>query len=159
MIMWVVQSTFRRKSQLTTPTTHTNEKCCVSAFRPVAPTHNTAQCNSSPQSTVERREEAGTTYRGPEVRNGARRSEYVAYVSVFLASIRCNLVVICLTGGICGLEPSCILRCPLRYLTFPLAGRPELALSRPAPAQHHNLPPNCRNFLPECEQRFHPRGR
>ena len=43
MIMWVVQSTFRRKSQLTTPTTHMNEKYCVAAFLPVAPTHSTAQ--------------------------------------------------------------------------------------------------------------------
>jgi len=97
------------------------EEWSVTAFRPVAPTHSRAQCNSSPQSTVERKKEAGTTYRDSEFRYGARRHEYFAYGFVFLANIRCNLVFICLVNGICGQQPSCLLRCPFRFLTFPLA--------------------------------------
>ena len=88
-----------------------------------------------------------------------RGAEYIVYVSVFLSSIRCNLVVISLADGICGQRPSCVLRCPLRSLTLPLDGRHEPALGKLAPAPHHKPPPNCRNFLPDGRQLFHPRGR
>jgi len=135
------------------------EEWSVAAFRPVAPTHSRAQCNSSPHSTVEKKKKTGTTYRGSEFRYGARRHEYFAYGFVFLANFRCNLVFICLFDGICGQQPSCLLRCPFRFLMFLLAGGPELAVGSPAPAPHHNRPPNCRNFLLDSEQRFHPRGR
>jgi len=113
------------------------------------PPHSTKQCYCPPQSTIERKEEGSKTYRGPAFWNGARGLEYVVYVSVFLVSIRCNLVVISLINDICDQQSSCL----------PLAGRPETAPGRPAPAPHHILTPNCRNFLPDGEQRFHPRGR
>jgi hypothetical protein len=85
--------------------------------------------------------------------------EYIVYVSVFLASIRCNLVVISLVDGICGRWLSCVLRSPLLSLTLPLAGRHEPALGNTAPAPHIKPPPNCRYFFPDGGQRFHPRGR
>ena len=53
--------------------------------------------------------------------NGAWGPEYVVCDSAFLASIRCNLVVVGLVDGICDQRPSCALRCPLLFLTFPLA--------------------------------------
>ena len=112
----------RRKSQLTTPTKHMIQECRVAAFRPVAPTHNTAQFYSPPQSTFERSYEVGTNY---PVRGG----EYIVYVSVFLASIRCNLVAISLVDSISGQRASCVLRCHLHFLTFPL-----LAVSNPLSA-------------------------
>ena len=110
-------------------------------------------------SNVDRREEAGANYRGPAVLNGAQRLEYAARVSVFLASIGCNLVVIGLVDGICGQRPSCVLRCPLRFLTFPLPGGPEPSPGSPALAPQHNSPQNCKNLFLNSEQRFHPRGR
>ena len=121
--------------------------------------HSTAQCYSPPKSAIERREEASKTYWGPEFWDGARGLKNILYVSVFLVIIRCNLVVISLINDICDQQSFCLLHCPLRFLTFPLAGRPETATGRPAPAPHHILTPNCRNFLPDGEQRFHPRGR
>jgi len=132
--------------------------CCFPSSRSHTQ-HSTAQCYSPPKSTCERKEEAGTNYRGPEFRNGARRPGYVAYVFVFFASIRCNLVVICLVDGICGQQPCCVLRCPFRFLTFPLAGKSEPSLGSPSPAQHHIRPTNCKNFLPDGEKRFHARVR
>ena len=116
------------------------EEYWVAAFRPVAPTHNTAQFYSPPQSTVERSYEVGTNYPG-------RGREYIIYVSVFLASIGCNLVVISLVDGICGQRPSCVLRCPLHFLTFPLPAVIEPTLGSAVPTPHHKPPPNCRNFL------------
>jgi hypothetical protein len=92
--MRVVQSKVRRKSQLRTSKTHMIEEPSVAAFRPFALSRSRAQCISSPQSTVERKEEAGANNRGPEVRNGVWSLEYIAYVFDFLASIRCNLVFI-----------------------------------------------------------------
>jgi hypothetical protein len=71
-------------------------------------------------------------------RNGTGGLEFVVYVSVFLANIRCNKVVPGLFGGICGQRPSCVLSCPLRFLTFPLAGGSEPSLGNPVPAPHHN---------------------
>jgi len=89
----------------------------------------------------------------------ARRPEYIVYVSVFLASIRCNFVVISLVDGICGQRPSCVLRCPLHFLTFPFAGETEPTLGSAVPTPHHKHTPNCRNFLQDGGQRFHPLGR
>jgi len=66
----------------------------------------------------------------PTVRNGATGGpEYVEYVFVYLASIRFKLLVICLLDDICGQRPSFILRSPLRFLTFLLAGEARTPLS------------------------------
>jgi len=89
----------------------------------------------------------------------SRGPEYIVYVSVFLASIGCNLVVISLVDDICGQRPSCLLRCPLHFLTFPLPGGIEPTLGSAVPTPHHKPPQNCGNFLQDGGLRFHPRGR
>jgi hypothetical protein len=78
MNMWVVQSKGQEKISAKNSN---NERdlavlsCCFPSGR--SHTHSRAQCNSSPQSNVETKEEAGTTYWGPEFRNGARGLECV----------------------------------------------------------------------------------
>jgi len=69
------------------------------------------------------------------------------------------LVVISLVDGICGQQPSCVLRCPLHFLTFPLPAVIEPTLGSPVPTPHHKPPQNCGNFLQDGGLRFHPRGR
>ena len=89
----------------------------------------------------------------------ARGREYILYVSVFLASIGCNLVLISLVDSVSGQRPSCVLRCPLHFLTFPLPGGIEPTLGSAVPTPHHKPPQNCGNFLQDGGLRFHPRGR
>ena len=55
---------------------------------------------------------------GPE---GCPEPQFVAYVFVFLGSIRYNWVVICRVDGTCGLRPCCLRRCVLCFPTFYLA--------------------------------------
>ena len=94
---------------------------------------------------------------------GLGGSEYAPCGFVFLDSISCNLVFICVVDGIFGQRPSCVLRWPFHFNTFPLpvrsSSQARLAVGSPAPAQHHKRPPNCRNFLLDVEKCFHPRGR
>ena len=52
------------------------------------------------------------------------RLNHVAYVFVFLCSIRCNSVVICCADGTCGQRRSAPRRSLLCFLTFFLAGMP-----------------------------------
>jgi hypothetical protein len=52
--------------------------------------------------------------------------KYVAYLFVFLGSIRCNSVVICRADGTCGQRSSVLPRSLLCFLTFRLAGTPWL---------------------------------
>ena len=58
----------------------------------------------------------------------------------FLDSIGCNLVFICFVDVICGQQLSCALRCPFRFLTFPIpfrySWRPELSVVSPASTQN-----------------------
>jgi len=113
---------------------HVNEEC-------------RAQSYFTAHNFVERREEASATYRGTTLWNGTNWPRICLYVSVFLVSIRCNVIVIYPFDSICVQRPSFVLRCPLLFLTFPLAGSPEPLLGSAAPAPHHNPPQNCKNFL------------
>jgi len=66
------------------------------------------------------------------------------------------LVVISLVDGTCGQRPSCVLRWPLHFLTFPLPAVIEPTLGSPVPTPHHKRPQNCVNFLQDGGLRFHP---
>jgi len=83
MNMWMVQSKCQEKISAKNNKAHDwgMLSCCFPSVR-FHPQHST--WNSPPKSAVERREEAGTTYRGPEVRNGVRRPEYIARGFAFL---------------------------------------------------------------------------
>jgi len=108
-------------------------------------------------------EEAGAIYRGRELPNGAlgpsimrmvlsflRVSAVIWYVFVLLTALAANsLRAYCAVLFVSSHLPS----------RSALHGGPKLSLGSPAPAQHHKRPPNCRNFLLNCGQRFLPRGR